>query len=79
MPLDSFVDFSDNDYYKRSLGAELKFVWLPKTCNLSGKTIWLTHAYRIHRLPAVWTGPDNPVLEHRWHEKKAHIMWLLKR
>ena len=60
----------------RGLGAQLKFAWLPQTCYISGKLIWLKFGYRI---TAMWTGPGNPVFEHRWHEKNAHIMWMLKR
>jgi len=75
MPLDSMghtSEFNRNSY----LGAELKFVWLPERCNLTGKRIWLVKAYR---LTSIWHGPDAAVLEHSWHDKNTHIMWLLKR
>lgn len=77
MPLDSLGHTSYDDFYRnRYLGAELKFVWLPKRCNLSSKRIWLKRAYR---LTAIWTGPGEPVIETRWHDKNTHIMWMLKR
>jgi hypothetical protein len=66
------------DYFYRNkyLGAELKYAWLPKICNLSGKLIWLEKAYR---LTAMWTGPGDDIFEHRWHNKNTHIIWMLKR
>ena len=65
-----------NNALKRNLGLALKFAWLPKRCALSGKLIWLKYGYRV---TAMWTGPGDPVFEHKWHDKNTHIMWLLKR
>jgi len=74
MPLDSM---GINDSYRNKyLGADLKFAWLPETCDLSGKCIWLKWAYR---LTSIYAGPSEISLEHSWHDKNAHIMWLLKR
>ena len=76
-PLDSMGHSSYNDFYGgKYLGAEFKFAWFPKTCELTGKLIWLKYAYR---LVIVYTGPSDPVYHSRWHDKNAHIMWLLKR
>lgn len=75
MPLDSMghtSKFHRNSY----LGAELKFVWLPKKCDLTGKYIWLVKAYK---LTSIWHSADSAILEHKWHDKNTHIMWLLKR
>jgi len=66
---------SDDSFYRWALGAEYKFAWLPKLCHLTGKRIWLTKGYRITRM---YTGPGNPVFEHRWHDKNAHIIWKLR-
>ena len=76
MPLDEFISRADDYFYKRCLGAELKFAWFPQSCYLTGKTIWLKKGYKM---TAMWTGPDDPVFEHRWHDKNTHIMWMLKR
>ena len=77
MPLDSMGHtLNDEFYHNRYLGAELKFVWLPKICNLTGKHIWLKKAYR---LTAMWSDPFEPAFEHRWHDKNAHIIWKLTR
>ena len=74
MPLDSM---GINDSYRNKyLGADLKFVWFPETCDLSGKRIWLKKGYRMTR---IITGPGESIFEYRWHDKNTHIMWLLKR
>ena len=66
----------DSFYSKKMIGTELKFAWLPETCALTGKRIWLKKAYRMTR---IITGPGESIFEYRWHDKNTHIMWLLKR
>lgn len=63
-------------FYDKIIGTELKFAWSPQTCDISGKRIWLKKAYRMTR---IITGPGESIFEHKWHDKNAHIMWLLKR
>lgn len=66
-----------NSFYSKMLiGTELKFAWLPKTCYLTGNRIWLKKAYRMTR---IITGPGESILEYRWHDKNAHIIWKLTR
>jgi hypothetical protein len=65
-----------NHFYERMIGTEYKFAWLPQRCDISGNRIWLKKAYRMTR---IITGPGESILEYRWHDKNAHIMWLLKR
>lgn len=67
---------SYDPFYDRMLGTEYKFAWLPQTCDISGKKIWLKKGYRLTRMI---TGPGNAIFEYRWHDKNAHIMWLLTR
>ena len=77
MPLDSIGTIPYVDFYRnRYLGAELKFAWFPEVCILTGNRIWLKYGYR---LTAIYTGPGDPIYDHRWHDKNAQIMWLLKR
>ena len=59
-----------------ALTIELKFSLLPRRCYLSGKWIWLQYAYKLTR---IWTGPGEPIVEHRWHDKLEHIIWQLKK
>ena len=74
MPLDQVQSY--DYFYDKLLGTELKFAWLPKTCHISGKRIWLKMGYRMTRMI---TGPGDPIFEHRWHDKIEHIIWKLKR
>jgi hypothetical protein len=53
----------------------LKFIWWPKRCELSNRLLWLTFAYQG---TATWTGPGEPIDEHRYHEPVEHIIWQLK-
>jgi len=62
-------------FYGRCLGAELKFAWLPETCYISKKRIWLKYGYRMTRMI---TGPGDTIFEYRWHDKIEHIIWKLK-
>ena len=75
MPLD-MVDSYDPFYGNRYLGSNLKFAFLPKTCDISGKRIWLKYGYE---LSAMWTGPGDNIFEYRWHDKHEHIIWKLKK
>lgn len=75
MPMDQVQSY-DPFYDRLMLGAELKFAWLPQTCNISGKRIWLKKGYRLTRMI---TGPGDPIFDHRWHDKNAHIIWMLTR
>jgi hypothetical protein len=66
----------DSFYSKMMIGTEFKFAWLPETCHLTGNRIWLKKAYRMTR---IITGPGESILEYRWHDKNAHIIWKLTR
>lgn len=66
---------NDPFYSRMMLGAEYKFAWLPQTCNLSGKRIWLKKGYRLTRMI---TGPGDTLFDYRWHDKDEHIIWKLK-
>jgi hypothetical protein len=66
----------DSFYSRMLIGFEYKFTWFPKKCHLTGNRLWLKKAYRMTR---IITGPGESIFEYRWHDKNAHIMWLLKR
>ena len=53
----------------------MRFCWLPHRCALSNKLMWLKYAYKG---TAMWTGPGEPVYEHRWHDKQEHLIWKIK-
>jgi len=67
---------ADDIFYRRCLGAELKFSLWPRRCSISNKLIWLQWGYR---LIAIWTGPGDDAVETRWHDKNEHLIWQLKR
>lgn len=74
MPLDQVLSY--DPFYDRMIGSELKFAWLPQTCHLSGKRIWLKRGYLLIRMI---TGPGDPIFEYRWHDKHEHLIWKLSR
>lgn len=67
MPLDKFM--YSNDYYDRAVWY-LKFAWLPRRCEVSNKLIWLTRAYKG---TVMWTGPGDPIIEHKWISKQEFL------
>ena len=74
-----FYDSKDRvdgwDHFDRVSTTNLKFTFLPRRCYISGKYIWLKHAYRK---TATYTGPGEPVHEHRWYDKKEFLVARLK-
>ena len=65
----------DDGFYRRCVGWELSFAWLPERCDLTGRRIWLKEAWRG---TSVLTGPGEPIIEHRWHDRDEHLVFLLK-
>ena len=65
----------DGWFYRNCVGWQLKFVWLPTTCFLSGRRLWLERAYLG---TSILTGPGEPIIEHRWHDKNEHIIFKIK-
>ena len=62
-------------FKSRLLGTQLRFTWFPEKCEITGKRLWLTNAYRQ---TAMWTGPDEPVFEHRWYDKNEFLIAKIK-
>ena len=54
---------------------EKRFCWWPRTCQLSGRRLWLTQAVRGMR---VITGPGEPIFIYFWHHEHEHMIWKLK-
>jgi hypothetical protein len=68
-----FDDEVGNFYYRA--GWQLEFTFWPRRCLISNRIIWLQRAYKG---TAIWTGPGTPVVEHRWHSAREHVIWKLK-
>ena len=69
-----WVDEQYDPFYNRAKWS-MSFCWIPRRCTLSNKLQWLKYAYKG---TAMWTGPGEPVYEHRWHNKQEHLIWKLK-
>lgn len=65
----------EDSFYRRCVSWELKLVLWPKQCYITGKKMWLEYAYRG---TSVLTGPGDPIIDYRWHDKHEHLIWLLK-
>lgn len=65
------MPFYDEGFKDHCISTDLKFAFLPKTCHISGKTIWLKFGYRQL---AGWTGTDYPVFEYRWYDKHEFLI-----
>jgi hypothetical protein len=61
--------------FYRKAGWQLEFTFWPQRCQISNRVIWLERAYKG---TAIWTGPGNNIVEHRWHSTQEHIIWILK-
>jgi hypothetical protein len=74
-----FVNYDNliEDYaFKRaSIGKKLKFLIWPKRCYISGKLLFLQYAYKQ---TAMWTGPGDPVFEHRYYDKNEFLIAQIK-
>lgn len=67
--------YSQDIFYSKARWA-LSFAWFPKTCEITGKRIWLKYAYQGI---AIWNGPGDAVAEYKWHDKYEHVIWELMR
>ena len=75
MPIPGMImDQTYDPFYNRAVW-KLKFVWWPRRCELSDQWLWLCQAYQG---TAVWTGPGEPAVEHRWRNTVAHLIRQLK-
>ena len=63
------------DWYHWGVDWELSFAWWPHRCELTGEKIWLEYAYRGTKLI---TGPGDPVVMTRWHQRHEHLLWCIK-
>lgn len=62
-------------FYIRARWELCRVVW-PQRCEITGRRLWPgTLAYRGQ---ATYTGPGEPVIETRWHDKVEHLIWQLK-
>lgn len=71
-----YKDYLNYDGFKTHVvGTQLQFVVFPKRCHFTKKILWLEYAYKQ---TAMWTGPDLPVFEYRYYDKKEFLVNRLK-
>ena len=74
-PWSDYPNYMQDDAFKyRCIGTELKFILFPRKCYITGKALWLEKAYKQ---TAMYTGPGDPVFEHRWYDKNEFIKYKL--
>ena len=67
--------YVSDSFIVHRIGTELKFVWFPTICHISGRVMFLELAYVQ---TAMWTGPGEPVFESRWYDKHEYVKAQLK-
>lgn len=65
---------SHGDWLDRAL-IESRRSYLPRRCEITGRSLWLRRSVRATR---TYTGPGEPISEHRWFEPNAVIFLFLK-
>jgi len=77
MPLDKTVwSYDSNQAWKdHCIGWKKQLSIIPRYCFYSNKLIWLQMAYKG---TAMWTGPGEPVFEHRWVNKNQYLLEKVK-
>lgn len=83
----AFSDEEDDDdmgtvatpMYPDPVIVKLRFCFLPKTCQLSGKKLWLTKAYKISQTYRARPGfPEKVITYTHWADQAQYIIWKLK-
>lgn len=67
--------FTYNSFKTHCIGTQFKLVIFPKKCYITGKILWLTHAYKQ---TAMYTGPGDPAFEYRWYDKNEFLIAKIK-
>jgi hypothetical protein len=62
-------------FKRRCIGTDYKFTFLPKTCHITGKRLWLKNAYRQ---TAIITGSGESIFEFRLYNKYKFLIARLK-
>jgi hypothetical protein len=71
------IPFMDQQYdaFNNRANFAYQFCFWPRKCYITGQWLICTRAVRGQ---AIWTGPGEPVLEHRWYHKNNGLLLLLK-
>jgi hypothetical protein len=66
---------ADHEVFISRATVKQVYLWWPRCCDITGKRLWLTCAYRGI---AVWTGPGEPIEEVRYYDTADYLMQQLK-
>lgn len=72
----NYKDYLNYDGFKTHvIGTEVKFLYWPRKCYISGKWLIFKEAYKQ---TAMWTGPGDPVFEYRYYNKSEFLIEKIK-
>lgn len=71
--MDTLMNYSLEDFNRRCIGWQLKFIVWPRRCYFTGKLLWMKLAYQG---TSMLTGPGEPIFDFMWVERKE---WLFQR
>lgn len=68
-------NWRNESFYER---AEWRLCWVlwPSRCDITNR--WLWPGQLAYQGQAMWTGPGEPAIEKRWHDRQEHLIWTLK-
>lgn len=66
---------SSDGFDRNCIGRRRIFCLWPRRCWLSGRWLWMRWVYQR---TAMWTGPGDPVFEHRWYDPSEFLLYELK-
>ena len=65
----------DYDGFNKRARFEYRYVLWPRRCYNTGRRLWLTTAMHGR---AMWTGPGEPIIEHRWYYRHEALIMMIK-
>lgn len=75
MPMDTLMNYSLEDFNRRCIGWELKFILWPRRCYFSRKLIWMKSAYMG---TLMITGPGDAIFDYIWVDPKEYLFQRIK-
>lgn len=77
LPIPEYIGpegYHDKQFLNRAV-CNLKFMWWPQRCHVSGRWMWFTHAYRADY---VIHGPGDSAVWTRWYSSEEMMIAKLK-
>ena len=64
-----------DNFSKYCIGTQLKFVFFPRKCHITGRVLWLEYVYKQ---TALYSGPSDAIFEHRYYDKTEFLVNKIK-